>query len=112
MSFPSVPVSCSAFLLAAGIATSAAAASDAEVRTLERFGLLLGRGIGCDLNTDQAVAYINHWFEQTFPPVSADRQRNLAHFREITRFHAQEQRSGESPDECSNVSNAFKALGW
>jgi hypothetical protein len=108
----SVSVRCFAFLLAAGLAGSAAAASDADVRTLERFGLLLGRGIGCELNTAQAVAYINAWFEERFPPVSAERQRNLSHFREITRFHAQEQRSGASPDECSNVSNAFKALGW
>lgn len=112
MSSPSVSVRCCAFLLVAGLAGHAAAASDADVRRLESFALLLGRGIGCELNTDQALAYINRWFEQTFPPVSADRQRNLARFREIARFHAQEQRSGESPDQCSNVSNAFKALGW
>jgi hypothetical protein len=103
---------CSGVILAVGIASNAAAASDSDVQTLERFALLLGRGIGCELNTDQAVAYIDAWFEQTFPPVSAEQQRNLSHFKEIARFYAQEQRSGESPDDCSNVSNAFKALGW
>jgi hypothetical protein len=108
----SIPARCSAFFLAVGIAGNAAAASDTDIQTLERFALLLGRGIGCELNTDQAVAYIDAWFEQTFPPVSAERQRNLSHFKEIVRFHAQEQRSGESPDDCSNMSNAFKALGW
>jgi hypothetical protein len=103
---------CSGVILAAGIAGNAAAASDSDIQTLDRFALLLGRGIGCELDTDQAVAYIHAWFEQTFPPVSAERQRNLSHFKQVVLYNAQQQRSGESPDDCSNVSNAFKALGW
>jgi hypothetical protein len=112
MASRSVLAWCSGAILAAGMAGNAAAASDSDVQTLESFALLLGRGIGCELNVDQAVAFIHNWFERTFPTVSAERQRNLSHFREVVLYNAQQQRSGESPDDCSNVRNAFKSMGW
>jgi hypothetical protein len=112
MASRSVLVWCSGVILAISVAGNAAAASDSNVQTLERFALLLGRGIGCKLNTDEAVAYIHNWFEQTFPAVSAERQRNLSHFKEVVLYNAQQQRSGKSPDDCGNIRNAFKSLGW
>jgi hypothetical protein len=99
-------------LLGLGAAPLAQTASDAELQQLESLALLLGRAIGCALDTDMAAGQIRLWFDQTFPPGSEGRERYLQVFQETVRGYAWQQQSGNSPDSCAEVSDALATMGW
>ena len=88
------------------------AASKAELDRLNGFALLLGRAIGCDLDTKQAQSVISAWLDETFPPGSAEQERYLPRFVESLRFHAREQHLGNTPDSCADIAQAFDDLYW
>ena len=88
----------------------AKAASEAEVERLSSLALLLGRGIGCKLDTKRASGVISSWFDRTFP---ADEQGHyLPVFAQEVEQHAREQHRGDSPDSCADVAHAFYTMRW
>lgn len=95
-----------------GAAGAAHAASEAQLDRLDRYALLLGRAIGCDLDTAQAENVISTWLDETFPPGSAEQQRYLPRFIDSLRYHAREQHLGHSPDSCADIAQAFDDLYW
>jgi len=99
-------------LLGAAAAPVAQAASEAEVERMNGLALLLGRGIGCRLDTKRAAAVIGSWFDQTFPPGSEAQEHYLPQFAEEVEQHARAQRSGDSPDSCAEIANAFYTMRW
>jgi hypothetical protein len=99
-------------LAGSGAAGTADAASQAQLDRLNGFALLLGRAIGCELDTARAQDVIGAWLDETFPPGSAEQQRYLPRFVESLRFHAREQHLGHSPDSCSDIAHAFEDLYW
>jgi hypothetical protein len=99
-------------LLGLGAAPRAQTPSDAELQQLESLALLLGRAIGCALDTERAAGQIRLWFDQTFPPGSEARQRYLQVFQDTVRGYAWQQQSGNSPDSCAEVSDALATMGW
>ncbi len=99
-------------LLGLGAAPRAQTASDAELQQLESLALLLGRAIGCALETEMAAGQIRLWFDQTFPPGSEGRERYLQVFQDTVRGYAWQQQSGNSPDSCADVSDALATMGW
>jgi hypothetical protein len=99
-------------LVGTSLAPSAQAASEAELERMSSLALLLGRGIGCNLETKRASAVIGSWFDQTFPPGSREQERYLPVFAEKVEQHAREQRRGDSPDSCADVANAFYTMRW
>lgn len=100
-----------AALLAGSIALPARAASDAELERMSSLALLLGRGIGCNLDTKRASGVIGSWFDETFPS-SGEQERYLPVFAQEVEQHARQQRSGHSPDSCADVANAFYTMRW
>lgn len=102
----------SALLVGVSFAQTAVAASEAEIQHMDGLALLLGRAIGCDLNTERAAGEIAAWLDQTFPPGSVAQQRYLGLFAEAVRSYARQQRSGNSPDSCVEVADALARLGW
>lgn len=112
MAFGRGPMLVLALLLGCALGTPARAVSEADAERLEQFALLLGRGIACDLDTGRASAAIGRWVEQTFPKGSPDREGSLEGFARSVRFHAARQQGGESPDDCADITAAFKALQW
>lgn len=99
-------------LLGLGLAPAALAASPADLETMNRMALLLGRAVGCDLETRRATHAIGAWLDQIFPPGSADRTRYLPAFAEDVRRHAREQQQGLTADSCDDVAQALNALNW
>ncbi len=99
-------------LLGPGIQPAALAASAADLETMDRMALLLGRAVGCDLDTRRATRAIGAWLDQTFPPGSADRTRYLPVFTADVRRHAQQQQQGDTSDSCADVAEALNALNW
>ena len=99
-------------LLGPGLRPAALAASPADLETMSRMALLLGRAVGCDLDTRSATRAIGAWLDQTFPPGSADRTRYLPAFAADVRGHARQQQQGETSDSCADVAQALNALNW
>jgi hypothetical protein len=99
-------------LLGAAAAPAAQAASEAELERMSSLALLLGRGIGCNLQTKRAAAVIGSWFDKTFPPGSDAQERYLPVFAEEVEQHARAQRTGGSPDSCADVAHAFYTMRW
>jgi hypothetical protein len=101
-----------ALLLGTVAAPAARAATEAEIERMSSLALLLGRGIGCRLDTKRASAVIGSWFDQTFPPGSGAQERYLPMFAEEVEHHARQQRTGASPDSCAQVAHAFYTMRW
>ena len=103
--------SCALLLGAAG-PRPAVAASAADLETMSRMALLLGRAVGCGLDTRRAVKAIGAWLDQTFPPGSAERTRYMQVFGTDVRRHARQQQNGDTPDSCADVADALDAVDW
>jgi hypothetical protein len=99
-------------LVGAAAARVTEAASAADLETMSRMALLLGRAAGCGLDTQRAVKAIGAWLDQTFPPGSAEHTRYLQAFGADVRRHAQQQQNGETPDSCADVASALNAVDW
>jgi hypothetical protein len=101
-----------ALLFGSGFAPIAHSASDADLQRMNNMALLLGRAAGCGLDTDRATGVIGAWFDQTFPPGSIDQKRYLPVFTREIRRHAEQQQSGNSPDSCADIAEAFHTMRW
>jgi hypothetical protein len=102
----------SCLLVGATIPPPVRAASAEDLETMGRMALLLGRAVGCGLDTRRAVAAISAWLDQTFPPGSGEQTRYLQGFGADVERHARQQQKGESPDSCAEVADALKAVNW
>ena len=101
-----------ALLLGTCLAPAAEAASEADLQRMNNMALLLGRAAGCGLDTARATGVIGAWFDQTFPPGSIDQKRYLPVFTREIRRHAEQQQSGNSPDSCADIAEAFYTMRW
>jgi hypothetical protein len=104
-------IGCALALGAAG-APGAQAASEADLQRMNNMALLLGRAAGCGLDTARATDVIGAWLDQTFPPGSIDHKRYFPVFTRELRRHAAAQQSGQSPDSCADVAQAFSTMRW
>ncbi|MGH6944251.1 MAG: hypothetical protein ACREH6_08540 [Geminicoccaceae bacterium] len=111
MAFERAPALLLSLVLVVG-GQDARAASDADIDRMSNFALLLGRGIGCELDTHRAADMVGAWLERTFPPGSPDQKRYLSMFMEGVRSHAAQQQSGRSPDSCTDIARAFETMRW
>jgi hypothetical protein len=86
--------------------------SNAEVDQTAKLALLLGRGVGCDLDTGRATSMVGAWLDRTFPPGSPRQDIYLDLFADSVRHHAAQQRAGKSPDSCADIVRAFDTMDW
>jgi len=86
--------------------------SNAEAEQAAKLAMLLGRGVGCDLDTGRANRMIGAWLNHTFPSGSARQDIYLDMFADTVRHHAAQQRAGNSPDSCAEVAQAFDTMDW
>jgi hypothetical protein len=101
-----------AVVLGSGVAPVAEAASEADLARMNNMALLLGRAAGCGLDTTRATSVIGAWLDQTFPPGSIDQMRYLPVFTREVQRHAAAQQSGNSPDSCADIAQAFATMRW
>ena len=88
------------------------AASRADVDRLTSYAVILGRAIGCGIDTQKASLQIGKWMDKRFPPGSKDQQTYLPVFIEGVKYHAEQQRAGRSPDSCSQVQRSISKMKW
>jgi len=99
-------------LVGMAVAPAAQAASEAEIERLSSFAMVLGRGIGCNLDTKRAAVMLENWFDKAFPPGSGEQEQYRPVFAAEVKQYARQQRSGDSPDSCADVAQAFYTLRW
>lgn len=92
--------------------TAALSADPADVDRLTTYATLLGRAIGCGLETQEASREIGRWMDKRFPPGSSDQKTYLPIFMTGVQYHAEQQRGGHSPDSCSEVARVFGSMQW
>jgi hypothetical protein len=105
-------------ILSSALALSVAApglaqgVSNTQADQAAKLAMLLGRGVGCDLDTGRANSMIGAWLDHTFPPGTARQDIYLDMFADTVRHHAAQQRAGKSPDSCADVAEAFGTMNW
>jgi len=92
--------------------TSSMAASNADIDKLTSYAVILGRAIGCGINTDYEMRRVGAWMDKKFPPGSSDQKTYLPIFMQGLQYHAKQQSNGNSPDSCSQVRKTFNRMQW
>ena len=95
---------------AAASAAGRSAVTDANVDRMTSYAVILGRAVGCGLDTGAASRRVGVWMDATF---SADQRKvYLPVFITGMQQQAEGQRAGSSPDSCSQVRQQFWRVAW
>lgn len=87
-------------------------ASAQDIDKLTTYAVILGRAIACGADVGSASGKVGRWMDGVFPPGSSDQKTYLPIFMGGTRYHAEQQKLGKSPDTCSSVLRAFNSFPW
>lgn len=74
------------------------------------YAVFIGRAAACRENFDEPMKYVGTWIDSCFEP--RERAVQLAIFAAGVKFHAENQRNGNSPDSCSSVAKTFYSVTW
>ncbi|WP_171694357.1 hypothetical protein [Methylomonas sp. ZR1] len=88
------------------------AASTADIDKLTTYSVILGRAVACGINTNDASSRVGYWMDRNFPPGSQDQITYLPIFMAGMQHNAEQQASGNSPDNCAAVARAFNSMPW
>jgi hypothetical protein len=102
----------SALVLSVATPGLAQGVTNAQTVHAAKLAMILGRGVGCNLDTGRATRMIGAWLDHTFPPGSARQDIYMDLFADTVRQYAAQQQSGKSPDSCADVAEAFETMGW
>jgi len=94
------------------ISTTAIGASSTDIDKLTTYAVILGRATACGINTKDASSRVGYWMDRIFPPGSEDQITYLPIFLAGMQHNAEQQASGNSPDDCSAVTRAFNTTPW
>lgn len=86
------------------------ATTDANVDRMTTYAVLLGRAVGCGLDTEAASRRVGAWMDDTFNV--EQRKVYLPIFIFGMTQQAEAQRAGRSPDSCSQVRQQFARVNW
>jgi hypothetical protein len=92
------------------VGQAAEAADPRDVDALTTYAVLLGRAVACGVDTDDASRRVGRWMDKRFTP--EDQKTYLPVFAIGTRYHAQMQKDGKSPDSCAKVRSEFAKIPW
>lgn len=92
--------------------TDASGMTLAAIDRLTTYAVLLGRGVGCGVNTQSQMARVGGWLDRVAPPGSSDQQIYLPMFMAVVEQNAKAQVSGQSPDTCGAVAGAISRHPW
>lgn len=95
--------------LVPGVAMSA---TDGDIDKLTTYAVIMGRAIGCGIDTENEMRRVGSWMDRRFPPGSSDQKIYLPIFIAGVKKHAQNQANGNSPDSCSAVRREYSKMPW
>ncbi|PLY57301.1 hypothetical protein HBH1_04393 [Herbaspirillum sp. BH-1] len=100
------------FVSAIFLNLSAYAATDSDIDKMTTYSVVLGRGVACGLDIKDAMEKVGKWVDIHFSPGSDDQKIYLPVFMEGVKYHAQQQKNGNSPDDCTKVRQIFAGFPW
>lgn len=100
------------FVVATSLTSPCHAATDSDIDKLTSYAVVLGRSVACGLSIKEPMSRVGKWMDVHFPPGSDDQKIYLPIFLEGIKYHAQQQKSGKSPDSCIKVGQAFDGFPW
>lgn len=95
---------------AAGVEVKPFESTSAKVDRMTSYATIIGRAIGCGVDTAAQTRRVNLWLDASF--TVEQRKVYLPTFAAGMQTHAQAQRSGRSPDSCSAVRDQFTRVRW
>lgn len=84
----------------------------ASIDRLTTYAVLLGRGVGCGIETGPQMARVGRWLDRVAPPGSSDQRIYLPMFMAGVQQNASNQAQGRSPDNCNTVARAISQHPW
>jgi hypothetical protein len=95
--------------------TATVSASDPMYDHIDRistYAVLIGRGAACGVDVSEPARRVGVWLDRVAPPGSAAQQTLLPMLTQQGQYHAQQQSSGRSPDDCATVARAIARFQW
>lgn len=92
-----------------------ASASDPMYDHIDRvstYAVLIGRGAACGVDVSEPARRVGVWLDRVAPPGSAAQRTLLPMLTQQGQYHAQQQASGRSPDDCATVARAIARFQW
>ena len=95
---------------AAGVEVKPFESTSAKVDRMTSYATIIGRAIGCGVDTAAETRRVGLWLDATF--TGEQRKVYLPTFAAGMKMHAQAQRAGSSPDSCATVRDQFARVHW
>lgn len=95
--------------------TATASPSDPMYGHIDRvstYAVLIGRGAACGIDVSEPARRVGVWLDRVAPPGSAAQRTLLPMLTQQGQYHAQQQASGRSPDDCATVARAIARFQW
>jgi len=78
--------------------------------TITTYAVFMGRAVACGERIDKPLEYVGYWIDDCFDQSEIASQ--LAVFSTSVRYHAENQKNGNTPDSCTSVVNTFYSVNW
>lgn len=83
-----------------------------HIDKVSTYAVLIGRGAACGVDTSAPAAKVGAWLERVAPRGSQAQVTLLPMLMEQSHYHAQQQKNGQSPDNCATVARAIARFPW
>lgn len=83
-----------------------------HIDRVSTYAVLIGRGAACGIDTRGPAGRVGAWLDRVAPPGSAAQQTLLPMLMQQSRYHAEQQASGNTPDDCATVARAIRGHPW
>lgn len=88
------------------------AADPEDIKKLNFFAMVLGRGSGCGFDIKEQVDMVGNWMDRKFPPGSDDQKVYLTIFAVGFKGNFDLQFEGRSPDSCEKIRQIIFQTDW
>lgn len=75
------------------------------------YAVFIGRAAACRESFDDPMKYVGTWIDTCFDD-PRERSMQLVIFANSVKYHAENQKNGNSPDSCSSVAKTFYSVTW
>lgn len=89
---------------------AAISATEGDIDKLTTYASIMGRAVGCGINTEKEMGKVGAWMDSAFDLESKPMFMLL--FMQGVQMNAQTQMSGNSPDSCSDISKSYSKMSW
>lgn len=82
-----------------------------SIDRMTTYAVVLGRAIGCGIDTQHQTTRVGLWFDKNFP-LGPSKSNYMKIMMNGIQQHATLQKNGQSPDSCSSIRQKFQSFPW